>query len=120
MNIVQRILRSLGVDKGLAYVTFGNFLYTSLGAVLWFYLTSILAANVYGKLNYDIAIATVLTAIGIMGFDTTLTTFVAKGASRMFPQAALLILHQVAFYQFYLHFHTHSHGHWCFFFFLEC
>jgi hypothetical protein len=25
-----------------------------------------LAANEYGKLNYDIAIATVLTAIGIM------------------------------------------------------
>jgi len=92
LNIVQRILRSLGVDKGLAYVTFGNFLYTALGAILWFYLASIVTPSEYGKLNYDIAVATLLTAFGIMGFDTTLTTFVAKGISRMFPQAVFLIL----------------------------
>lgn len=92
MNKVQRLMNSLGFEKGLAYVSFGNFIYTALGAILWFYLASVASPNEYGKLNYDISIVTLFTALGIMGFDTTLTTFVAKGVAKMFPQATFLIL----------------------------
>ena len=90
--MIQRLLRALGLDKGLAFVSMGNLIYTALGAVLWFYLASILTPDEYGRLNYDIAVATILTSLGIMGFDTTLTTFVAKGVSKMFPQSAFLII----------------------------
>ena len=64
----------------------------SLGALLWLYLTSRLNATEFGDLNYDIAIATIMTAVGTLGFDTTLTTFVAKGTTRMIYEATFLTL----------------------------
>lgn len=89
---ISWLLHSLGIDRGLAYVSVGNFLYTSLGALLWFFLASMMQVSEYGNLNYQISIAAVLTSIGLMGFDTTLTTFVAKGISRMIPQSSFLVL----------------------------
>jgi hypothetical protein len=80
------------VEKGLGYVSLGNLANTILGAVLWLYMTAQLNATQFGRLNYDISIASLLTAVGLMGLDTTLTAFLAKGISRMVNESTFLIL----------------------------
>ena len=74
------------------YVTIGNFFSTFFGALLWFFLATQMSASTYGGLNYYISIAAVFTAIGIMGFDSTLTTFIAKGVSKMRIESATVVL----------------------------
>lgn len=92
MNWIQKVINSFGLDKGLAFVTIGNLVSAGLGALLWFILASQMTAESYGSLNYYISIATILTAVGILGFDSTLTTFVAKGLSKMISEAGSLVL----------------------------
>jgi hypothetical protein len=50
----------------------------ALAALLWFILADGITAADYGSLNYYISLAFIFTSLGIMGFDTTLATFVAK------------------------------------------
>lgn len=92
MNWIQKVINSFGLDRGLAFVTIGNLVSAGLGAVLWFILATQMTAESYGSLNYYISIATILTAVGILGFDSTLTTFVAKGLSKMISEAGSLVL----------------------------
>jgi O-antigen/teichoic acid export membrane protein len=82
--------------------------YTLLGALLWFYLASKVSPFEYGSINYEISIATILTAFGVMGFDTTLTTYVAKGVSRMLPESASLILLSGIILSFFMGIFLHS------------
>jgi O-antigen/teichoic acid export membrane protein len=49
-------------------------------------------ASEFGGLNYEISIATLLTSIGIMGFDTTLTAFIAKGVTKMLDESIFLVV----------------------------
>lgn len=91
MNWFQKVFNRIGVEKGLGYVTIGNIISTALGALLWFILASLMAAENYGELNYHISIATILTASGILGFDYTLTTFLAKGFQRVAQEASTLV-----------------------------
>jgi O-antigen/teichoic acid export membrane protein len=82
----------VGFEKNLGYVTVGNIVNIVLGAILWFFIASQLNAMEFGNLNYNISIATLLSSIGIMGFDTTLTAYVAKGVNRMIYESAFLLL----------------------------
>lgn len=83
---------SIGFDKNLGYVSLGNIINTFFGAVLWLIIASNLNAVDFGSLNYDIAIATLLTSIGILGFDTTLTAYIAKGTTKMLDESFFLII----------------------------
>lgn len=47
-------------------------------------------ANQYGSLNYFLSIVTISTAVGILGLDSTLTTFLAKGITKMLSEAVFL------------------------------
>jgi O-antigen/teichoic acid export membrane protein len=87
-----RFFYSLDLEKGLVFVTIGNFVSISLGTVLWFVLAVQMTANNYGSLNYYISIVTIFTSIGIMGLDTTLTTFVAKGVHKMVSESISIVL----------------------------
>lgn len=91
MNWLQKAFHSIGIGKELGYVTIANLVSTALGALLWFILASFMAAENYGELNYHISIATILTATGILGFDYTLTTFLAKGFQKIAHEASTLI-----------------------------
>jgi O-antigen/teichoic acid export membrane protein len=46
----------------------------------------------FGSLNYDISVAALLSAIGLFGFDNTLTAHIAKGVNKMIHESAFLIL----------------------------
>jgi O-antigen/teichoic acid export membrane protein len=92
MTRFKKLFSFLGVEKGLIYVSVGNLFSTALGAILWFILASQMSAHDYGSLNYFIAIVSILTAIGVLGFDSTLTTFLAKGLNTMTREASSLVL----------------------------
>jgi O-antigen/teichoic acid export membrane protein len=92
MKWFRSLFYSLGLERGLIFVTIGNFVSTALGALLWFILASQMGANSYGSLNYYISVSTIFSSIGIMGFDSTLATFLAKGLTKMRTEASFLVL----------------------------
>jgi O-antigen/teichoic acid export membrane protein len=92
MKLLQKLSSLLRSSKGVIYVSIGNIVSISLGALLWFVLAAQLTAGDFGSLNYYISIASISMSLGIMGFDTTLTTFLAKGVTKMKPQASFLLL----------------------------
>ena len=81
----------MGFEKNLGYVSIGNIVNTFFGAVLWLIIASKMDASEFGILNYEISIATLLTSIGIMGFDTTLTAYLAKGIAKMLDESIFLV-----------------------------
>src|SRR5690348_54725 len=91
MNWFTRLFYSIGLEKGLIFVTIGNFVSIGLGAILWFILAARITAADYGSLNYYISFASIFTSLGIMGFDSTLTTFVAKGLTKMLKESSCLV-----------------------------
>jgi O-antigen/teichoic acid export membrane protein len=89
---LRRYLFSIGIEKNFGYVSIGNIVNTFFGAVLWLIITSRVSAEEFGGLNYDISLATLFTSVGIMGFDTTLTAYLAKGVTRMLSESLFLII----------------------------
>ena len=92
MKRIKRYLNSIGIEKNFGYVSIGNIVSTFFGAILWFIIAAKLSAEEFGGLNYEISLATLLTSVGIMGFDTTLTSFLAKGVTKMLAESIFLIL----------------------------
>ena len=82
----------LGLERGLAYVSLGNMTNSILGAILWLYLASQLTASHYGEINYLIAIVSIATPIALLGFETTLVSYVAKGCLKMETESSALIV----------------------------
>ena len=64
----------------------------SWGALFWFILASILAVSEYGEVNYYIALASIPAAIGILGLNTTVTTYLAKGEEEIVYEADSITL----------------------------
>jgi O-antigen/teichoic acid export membrane protein len=89
---IVRILRIFGLEKNLGYVSIGNIANTFLGALLWLIIASRLSASEFGSLNYDISIASLVTSVGILGLDTTLTTYLAKGVNKMLYESTFLVI----------------------------
>ena len=79
-------------ETGLVYTTIGNMGASVLGGLFWFALASLLAVDNYGAVNYYIALANVFFAIGLVGLDSTLITFLAKGEKNIHYQATSLTL----------------------------
>jgi O-antigen/teichoic acid export membrane protein len=86
-------LRKLLKDEvGLIYTTIGGLGANVLGAALWLILASILTVDNYGLANYYIALATLVSGIGIIGLNTTVTTFLAKGDEKILFEGNSLAL----------------------------
>jgi O-antigen/teichoic acid export membrane protein len=92
MKWITHFLYSLRLERGLIFVTIGNVVSICLGSVLWFLLASLSSTHSYGSINYYISVATISGSIGIMGFDITLTTFTAKGLTKMVTESGSLVL----------------------------
>jgi O-antigen/teichoic acid export membrane protein len=89
-KLVNKAALALGIDRGLSYVSIGYFFYVTFGAVLWFILASEMSAYEYGLLNYDMSVTTIFAAVGMLGFETTTTTFLAKGVTRILSESVFL------------------------------
>lgn len=85
-------LRFLSSHKGLIYITLGNLLGAAATGAFWLLLALIQNAEEYGKTNYEISIASLAASAALLGLNTTVTTYVAKGSSKINVQANQLIL----------------------------
>ena len=85
--------RFIKENIGLAYTTIGGLCSALLGAFFWFIIASILDVNNYGLLNYYIALASIFAALGTIGLDTTITTYLAKGEEEILYEANFLTFH---------------------------
>jgi O-antigen/teichoic acid export membrane protein len=90
ITLANKVVFALGIDKGISYVTIGYSFSTVFGGILWFILAAEMPTKDYGLLNYFISIANILGAIAVLGFDYTLTTFLAKGVSKVLPESVFL------------------------------
>jgi O-antigen/teichoic acid export membrane protein len=90
ITLANKVVFALGIDKGVSYVSIGYIFYTVFGGVLWFILAAEMPANDFGILSYYFSIAVILGAISILGFDSTLTTFLAKGVKKMLSESVFL------------------------------
>jgi O-antigen/teichoic acid export membrane protein len=86
------LLKHLGFSKGLIYIALGNVLGAALTGFFWLLLASIQSAEDYGKVNFEVAIASLATFGALLGLNTTVTTYTAKGSSRIAVQANQLVL----------------------------
>jgi O-antigen/teichoic acid export membrane protein len=85
-------LRFLSSHKGLIYITLGNLVGAAATGAFWLLLALIQNADQYGKTNYEISIASLAASAALLGLNTTVTTYVAKGSSKINVQANQLIL----------------------------
>lgn len=90
--LFYKIMKLYRQDKGLAYVTFGNTISAIIGALFWLILASILMTESYGKVNYMISLALTLSALSMLGSNTTIITYLAKKEQKVTYQANLLVL----------------------------
>lgn len=89
MNWLKKIIRE---ELGLAYTTIGSLGSSLLGALLWLILASILTVENYGLVNYYIAVATIAATTTILGLNTTITAYLAKGEEKLTQEANSLTL----------------------------
>jgi O-antigen/teichoic acid export membrane protein len=85
-------LRFLSSHKGLIYITLGNLIGAAATGVFWLLLAFIQNAEEYGKTNYEISIASLAASAALLGLNTTVTTYVAKGSNKINVQANQIIL----------------------------
>lgn len=60
--------------------------------IFWLLLAFIQNAHEYGRTNYEISIASLAASAALLGLNTTVTTYVAKGSSKINVQANQIIL----------------------------
>ena len=65
--------------KGLAQIGVSSILATGVSGIFWFYMASLLGVENYGELSYFIAIASIASAISMLGAGSTLVVYTAKG-----------------------------------------
>lgn len=87
-NVVSRIYS----HKGLVYITAGNLLGSALTGTFWLLLASIQSAHEYGVTNYEISLASLFASVALLGLNTTVVTYLAKGTRKINVQANQFIL----------------------------
>ncbi len=90
ITLANKVVFALGIDKGVSYVSIGYSFSIVMGGILWFILAAEMPANDYGALNYLISITAIFCSIATLGFDLTLTTFLAKGATKVLSESVFL------------------------------
>ncbi|HKG41193.1 MAG TPA: hypothetical protein VKA98_03575 [Nitrososphaeraceae archaeon] len=85
-------MRFLSSHKGLLYITLGNLLGATATGAFWLLLAFIQDADDYGKTNYDISMASLAASAALLGLNTTVTTYLAKGSSKVHVQSNQVIL----------------------------
>jgi O-antigen/teichoic acid export membrane protein len=83
---------SLTSQKGLIYIVLGNLLGATLTGGFWLLLATIQSVEEYGKTNYEVAIASLAASAALLGLNTTVTSYLAKGSSKINIQANQVVL----------------------------
>jgi O-antigen/teichoic acid export membrane protein len=77
------IRRFLGGHRGLIYVTVGNLLGAAITGGFWLLLATLQTPEEYGTTNYSIAIASFSSFVVLLGLNTVVTTYLAKGSTKV-------------------------------------
>jgi O-antigen/teichoic acid export membrane protein len=92
MKWLSKFVQLVGLEKGLVFVTAGNTIASLVGAIFWLFIASLLLVEDYGRLNYNLSLASLLSVLSLLGLNTTVITFLAKGNESLKYQANLLVL----------------------------
>lgn len=93
LKAIFRLFRDFQkTETGLVYTTFGTMGASILGGLFWLLLASLLNVENYGLANYYIALASVFSAVALLGLDATIITQLAKGETKIWYEANSLIL----------------------------
>ena len=77
------MIRFLGGHRGLIYVTVGNLLGAAITGGFWLLLARLQTPEEYGTTNYGIAIASFSSFVVLLGLNTVVTTYLAKGSTKI-------------------------------------
>jgi len=92
MNLLNKLLKLIGLDKGLVSVAGANAIASITGALFWLFIATLMTKEDYGQLNYLLSIAFLFSGLSVFGLGNTVTTFVSKGEEIVWRQANLLVL----------------------------
>lgn len=91
MNWFTRILRTIGLEKGLLSIAGANGIAAIVGAIFWLYVATLLSPDNYGEVNYFLSIAFLFGSVSTLGLGITVTTFIPKKKEEIIHQANLLV-----------------------------
>jgi O-antigen/teichoic acid export membrane protein len=77
------LIRFFGGHRGLIYVTVGNLLGAAITGGFWLLLATLQTPEEYGTTNYGIAIASFSSFVVLLGLNTVVTTYLAKGSTKI-------------------------------------
>lgn len=92
MNLLNKLLRLVGLDKGLVSVAGASFISSITGAVFWLFIATLMMKEGYGQVNYLMSIAFLFSGFSLLGLGTAVTTFIPKGEEIVRYQANSLVL----------------------------
>jgi len=92
MNWFNKLLKLLGLDKGLLSVTGGNTIAAITGGIFWLFIATLMSSEEYGQLNYFLSIAFLLSSVSMLGLGNSVITFLPKGKEELLYQANLLVV----------------------------
>ena len=77
-NILNKIRELISDHRDIASIGLVDIVNSGIGAILWFYIASILDVEQYGQISYFLAIAGTASSISLLGAQETLTVYTAK------------------------------------------
>jgi len=77
------LIQFLGAHRGLIYVSVGNLLGAAITGGFWLLLATLQTPEEYGTTNYGIAIASFSSFVVLLGLNTVVTTYLAKGSTKI-------------------------------------
>lgn len=83
--------RFLGAHRGLIYVTVGNLVGAAITGGFWLLLATLQTPEEYGTSNYGIAIASFSSFVVLLGLNTVVTTYLARGSTKINIEANQLV-----------------------------
>lgn len=92
MKGASRYFGAIFANKPLLYVTVGNLVSSILAGAFFLILAHLVPPETYGRINYLIALTTIPANIAILGLNTAVTTYLAKGVEKIKHQANTLVL----------------------------
>ncbi len=77
--IFTKLLNFLKKSKGISAIGISTIGASGISAVFWLYMASVLGSESYGEMNYYISIGIIAMTIALVGTNTTMTVYTAKG-----------------------------------------
>ena len=92
MDWINKLIQLIAPSRDLLFVTAGNTTSSLIGALFWVFIASLLSVHDYGLVNYYLSLSLLLSVVSLLGLNTTVITFLAKGNEKLKFQANQLVL----------------------------